>query len=311
MGMALAVAAHAAFAQSYPDKPIRLLVPFPPGAATDVAARIIGQQLQTELGQAIVVDNKPGANGSIAGLEVVRAAPDGYTLMFSSNSAIASNIALLKNMPYDPLKALTPIAGVAENTLVLMVKPTFPAKTLKDFIAYASARPGKLSAGYGSSSSQVSLAMLNKLAGLDTLPVPYKGIPLAANDVVGGTLDFTFVDLGNAMAQTKGGLLRPIAVTSEKRSPLVPDWPTLSELIPGYNITAWFGVVGPAKLPKPIVDKLNAAIVKSLAQPEVKTRMAGIGLTTMPLTPPQLGAFMASEVTKWQRLVKESGIEPE
>ncbi len=311
LGAVFALASLAASAQNYPDHPVRLVVPFPPGSATDVAARVIGAQLQQVFGQAFIVDNKPGAGGSIAGLEVVRAAPDGYTLLFSSNSAVASNVALLKNIPYDPLKSFAPVTGVAETALVLMVKPSFPAKDLKEFIAYAKQHPGKLSAGYGSSSSQVSVAMLNKMAGLDTLSVPYKGIPLAVNDVVGGTLDYTFVDLGNAMAQAKGGMLRPVAITAEKRNPLVPDWATLAQFVPGYNITAWFAIVGPVKLPKPVIDKLHAATAKALGQADVKERFASLGLSPMVLTPEQLKLFMAAEVTKWQRLAKEAGIEPE
>ena len=311
LGLALALTASWAGAQSYPDRPVRMIVPFPPGSATDLVARVVGQQLQAALGQAFVGDNKPGAGGSIAGSEVVRAAPDGYTRLFSSNSAVASNVALLKNMPYDPLKDFSPIAGIAETALALMVKPSFPAKNLQEFIAYARQRPGKLSAGYGSSSSQVSISMLNKMAAIDTLAVPYKGIPLAVNDVVGVTVDFTFVDLGNAMAQARGGMLKLIAVTSDKRNALVPDWPTLSEVTPGYDITAGFALVGPPHLPKPIVDKLHGAIARALAQPESREKFASIGLVPMPMAPDRLKTFMASEVVKWKRLVKEAEIQPE
>jgi tripartite-type tricarboxylate transporter receptor subunit TctC len=308
---ALALAALQAPAQTWPEKPVRMIVPFPAGSATDMAARLVGQHLQAALGQAFVVDNKPGAGGNIAGAEVVRAAPDGYTLLFSSNSAVASNVALLKSVPYDPLKDFTPVAGVGQNMLVLMVKPTHPAKTLTEFVAYAKARPGKLNGGFGSSSSQVSIAMLNKMAGIDTALVPYKGIPLAVNDVVGGTLDFTFVDLGNALAQAKGGQLRAIAVTSEKRNALAPDWPAIAETVPGYDITAWFAVVGPANLPRPVVDKLNAAITAVLDKPDAKERFATIGVAPMPLTPERLKSFIASEIAKWQRLVKEANVQPE
>ena len=308
LGWTLAVACGAAAAQGYPERPVRMVVPFPAGSATDLAARVIGQQLQAALGQPFVVDNKPGAGGSIAGSDVVRAAPDGHTLMFSSNSAVASNVALLKNIPYDPLKDFTPIAGVAETALALMVKSSFPAKDLREFIAYAKQRPGKLSAGYGSSSSQVSISMLNKLAGLDTLSVPYKGIPLAVNDVIGGVVDYTFVDLGNAMAQAKGGALRARAVTSPRRNALVADWPPIAEVTPGFDITAWFAIVGPAQMQKAVVDKLHAATVKALAQPEVRERLASIGQAPMPMTPEQLKAFMTSEIAKWQRLVKEANI---
>jgi tripartite-type tricarboxylate transporter receptor subunit TctC len=310
-GAAMALAAGPALAQNYPEKTVRMVVPFPPGSATDMAARVVAQQLQASLGQPFVVDNKPGAGGSIAGAEVVRAAPDGYTLLFSSNSAVASNVALLKSIPYDPMKDFTPIAGIGENMLVLMVKSSFPAKNLAEFVAHAKARPGKLSAGYGSSTSQVSISLLNKLAGLDTASIPYKGIPLAVNDVIGGTTDFTFVDLGNALAQSKGGNLRPIAVTSDKRNPLVPDWPTIQESYPGFDIRAWFAVVGPANMPKPVVDKLHAALVKALAQADTKERFAAIGIAPMPMAPDKLHGFMGSEIAKWQRLAKEANVQPE
>ena len=307
----VALASGHAAAQTWPDRPVRLVVPFPAGSATDMAARVVGQQLQAALGQPFVVDNKPGAGGNIAGSEVVRAAPDGYTLLFSSNSAVASNVALLKSVPYDPLKDFTAVAGVGQNMLVLMVRTDFPARTLAEFIAQARARPGKLNGGFGSSSSQVSIAMLNKLAGIDTALVPYKGIPLAVNDVVGGTLDFTFVDLGNALAQAKGGKLRAIAVTSEKRNPLAPDWPAIAESVPGFDITAWFAVVGPANMPRPVVDKLNGAITAIMERPDAKERFATIGVAPMPLAPDRLRAFIAAEIAKWQRLVKEANVTPE
>ena len=313
LALALAVAAGAgsAFAQAWPSRPVRMVVPFPAGSATDLAARVMAQQLTTSLGQSFVVDNKPGAGGSIAATEVIRSAPDGYTLLFSSNSAVASNVALLKNIPYDPLKDFSPVAGIGDNLLVLMVKADHPAKNLKDFVDYVKQRPGKVTAGYGSSSSQVSIAVLNKLGKLDTMSVPYKGIPLAVNDVLGGTVDFTFVDLGNAMAQAKGGKLRPLGVTSPRRSSIVPDWSALSEAMPGFDITAWFAIVGPVGLPKDVVDKLNGAVGQALKSQEVKEKLAGIGIQPMPMAPEQLKAFMGSEVAKWIRLVKEANIQPE
>lgn len=311
LGLALAAAAAAAFAQGYPTRAVRMVVPFPPGSATDSAARVMAQQLQASLGQSFVVDNKPGAGGSIAATEVIRSPADGYTLLFSSNSAVASNVALLKNIPYDPLKDFTPVAGIGENMLVLMVKTDHPAKNLQDFVSYVKQRPGKVTAGYGSSSSQVSIAVLNKLGKLDILPVPYKGIPLAVTDVLGGTVDCTFVDLGNAMAQAKGGKLRALGITSTQRSPLMPDWPALAEAMPGFDITAWFAIVGPANLPKDVTDKLNNAVGQALKSPEAKDKLAGIGIQPMPMSPAQLRTFMASEVSKWVRLVKEANIQPE
>lgn len=311
LGLAMAAAAAAAFAQGYPTRAVRMVVPFPAGSATDSAARVMAQQLQASLGQPFVVDNKPGAGGSIAATEVIRSPADGHTLLFSSNSAVASNVALLKNIPYDPLKDFTPVAGIGENMLVLMVKTDHSAKNLQDFVSYVKQRPGKVTAGYGSSSSQVSIAVLNKLAKLDILPVPYKGIPLAVTDVLGGTVDCTFVDLGNAMAQAKGGKMRALGITSTKRSPLVSDWPALAEAMPGFDITAWFAIVGPANMPKDVTDKLNNAVGQALKSPEAKDMLAGIGIQPMPMSPAQLRTFVASEVSKWVRLVKEANIQPE
>ncbi len=301
----------AAFAQGYPARTVRLVVPFPAGSATDLAARVMAQQLQSALGQAFVVDNKPGAGGSIAATDVIRAAADGYTLLFSSNSAIASNVALLKSMPYDPLKDFTPIAGIGETMLALMVKADHPAKNLQELLLQVKQRPGKATAGYGSSSSQVSIAVLNKLGKLDVLLVPYKGIPLAVTDVMGDVVDFTFVDLGNAMAQSKGGKLRALGTTAPKRSVLMPDWPALAEAMPGFDITAWFAVVGPAGISKDVVDKLNQAVGQVLKNPEVTDKLAGIGIAPMSLTSEQLKAFMGSEVSKWIRLVKDANLQPE
>jgi tripartite-type tricarboxylate transporter receptor subunit TctC len=271
----------------------------------------MSETLKTRWGHALVVENKPGAGGSIAAMDVIRSAPDGYTLLFSSNSAAASNVALLKSIPYDPLKDFTPVASVGENMLVLMVKTDHPAKNIQEFISYAAQRPGKVNAGYGSSSSQVSIAVLNKLGKIDTMGIAYKGIPLAMNDVMAGVVDYTFVDLGNSMAQAKGGKLRPLGITANKRSSLVPDWPALAESMPGFDITAWFALVGPAGMSKDVVDKLNATIGQALKSKETQDKLAGIGIQPMIMTTDQLKTFMATEVSKWVRLVKEANIQPE
>src|SRR5882672_10316888 len=192
-----------AHAQTYPSKPVKLIVPFPAGSATDQVARLTGQQLQEELKQPFVVENKPGAQGGIAAAEVARAAPDGYTLLVTTNTPQAANVSLFKKLNYDPVKDFAPIARLGTTSFVLMTKPDFPAQDLKSFLAHARSQPGKLSAGYGSSGSQVSLAMLKSMGGLDVLEVPYKGIPQAITDTLGGSLAFTFVDLGNALAQMK------------------------------------------------------------------------------------------------------------
>ncbi|MGE4337775.1 MAG: Bug family tripartite tricarboxylate transporter substrate binding protein, partial [Pigmentiphaga sp.] len=221
LGLAAGLPAQAA---EYPNKPIDMVVPFPAGTGTDMGARLLAHHLQTALGQTVVINNRPGAGGAIGAMEVVRAAPDGYTLLFASNSPAAANVALFRSIPYDPATDLTPIAGVAESALVLMVPAEHPAQNLEEFLEYVAQRPGQVSAGYGSASSQVSIELLNKMANLDVLAVPYKGITNALNDTIGGTVDFTFVDMGNAMAQADGGKLRALGVTSPKVSTLRPEW---------------------------------------------------------------------------------------
>ena len=216
----LLVASPFTYSQTYPSSPVKLVVPFPAGSATDQVARLTGSELQAALGQPFVVENKPGAQGGIAAAEVARAAPDGYTLMVTTNTPQAANVSLFKKLNYDPVKDFAPIARLGTTSFMLMVRPDFPAKNLKEFLAHVRKQPGKLSAGYGSAGSQVSLAMLKSMGKLDVVEVPYKGIPQAITDTMGGSLAFTFVDLGNALAQAKGGKLRGLAVTSQKRTPL-------------------------------------------------------------------------------------------
>lgn len=307
---ALLVFSHAN-AQTYPSRPVKLVVPFPAGSATDQVARLTGAQLQEALGQPFVVENKAGAQGSIAAAEVARAAPDGLTLMVTTNTPQAANVSLFKKLNYDPVKDFAPIARLGTTSFMLMVKPDFPARDLKEFLAHVRKQPGKLSAGYGSSGSQVSLAMLKSMGRLDVVEVPYKGIPQTITDTMGGSLAFTFVDLGNALAQAKGGKLRGLAVTSQKRTPLAADLPALAEELKGYELIAWFGLVAPAKTPNDIVQKLHDATVKGLAKADVKEKFAAIGTDVAPLNPEQFGKFIQSEIAHWAKLVKLAGIQPE
>jgi tripartite-type tricarboxylate transporter receptor subunit TctC len=303
--------ASVALGQSYPNKPVKLIVPFPAGSATDQVARITGQQLQEGLGQPFIVENKPGAQGAIAAAEVAKAAPDGYTILVTTNTTQAANVSLFKKLSYDPVKDFAPVARLGTTSFVLMVKPEFPAKTLKEFIAHVKSQPGKFSAGYGSAGSQVSAAMLKSMAGLDVVEAPYKGIPQAVTDVIGGSLTYTFVDLGNAMGQLKGGKLKGLGVTSGTRSSVAPDIPAIAETLRGYELIAWFGLMAPAGTPKDVVTKLHDVAVKGIAKAEVKERFAGIGTDVAPMNPEQLGAFIKTEIAKWAKLTREAGIQPE
>ena len=300
-----------AFSQVYPSKPIRLLVPFPAGSATDHIARLTGSELNAALGQPVVVDNKPGAQGGIAAAEVARAAPDGYTLMMTTNTPQAANVSLFRKLNYDPVKDFAPIARLGTTSFMLMVRPDFPSKNLKDFLAHVRSQPGKLSAGYGSAGSQVSLAMLKAMGKLDVVEVPYKGIPQAITDTMGGSLAFTFVDLGNALGQAKGGKLRGLGVTSSKRTPLAPDLPAIAEELKGYELIAWFALMAPAKTPPEVVQKVHDAAVKSLAKPEVKEKYGVIGIDPAPMNQAELAKFIQSEIAHWAKLVKLANLQPE
>jgi tripartite-type tricarboxylate transporter receptor subunit TctC len=307
----IALFAPLALSQTYPARPVKLVVPFPAGSATDQIARVVGQQFQETLGQPFVVENKPGAQGSIAATEVARAAPDGYTIMVTTNTPQAANVSLFKKLNYDPVKDFAPIARLGTISFMVMVRPDFPANNFKEFLAHARANPGKLSAGYGSAGSQVSQAMLRSMAKIDFVDVPYKGLPQAITDVLGGSIHFTFADLANALSQIKGGKLRGLAVTSQKRSPLAPDVPAIAEELPGYELIAWFALVAPANTPAPVVTRLHDITVKALAKPEVKARFDSLGTDVAPMNPEELARFIRSEIDKWAKMAKEAGIQPE
>jgi tripartite-type tricarboxylate transporter receptor subunit TctC len=305
------VLASQACAQNYPSKPVRLVVPFPAGSATDQVARLAGQQLQEALKAPFVVENKPGAQGTIAAEFVARAAADGYTLLVTTNTPQAANVSLFKKLPYDPVKDFEPVVRLSTTSFMLMSKPDFPAKNLKELLAYVRSQPGKFSAGYGSAGSQVSIAMMKAMGKLDVIEVPYKGIPQTVTDVLGGTLSFTFVDLSNALPQIKGGKLRGYAVTSEKRTPLAPDVPAMAEELQGYDLIAWFAIMAPAGTPREIVQLLFETTSKSIQKNEIREKFSFIGTDVAPMNPAQLGAFIKSEIAKWALLVKQAGIQPE
>jgi len=311
-GVALfAVIATSAGAQGYPARAVKLTVPFPAGSATDQIARVLAQELQGALGQSFVVENKPGAQGTIAAEGVAKSAADGYTLLVSTNTPQAAAPSLYKQLRYDPERDFAPVARLGTISFMLMVRSEFPAKNLKEFIAHARANPGKLSGGYGSAGSQVSQAMLRSMAGLAFADVPYRGLPQAITDVLGGSIDFTFADLANALAQAKGGKLRGLGVTSARRSPLAAEVPAIAEEIRGYELIAWFALMAPAATPKEVVARLHETSVRALAKPEVAAKFATLGTDVAPMNPEELAAFIRAEIAKWARMAKEAGIQPE
>jgi len=303
--------AGSAPAQStYPTKTITLVLPFAGGSGTDVTTRIISQQLGIALGVPIVIDNKPGANGSIAATYVARAAPDGYTLFVTTNTSHSANPFLLKTMTYDPVKDFTAIARTGDLPFMLVVNNDVKAKDVAELIALAKASPGKLTYASGSSSAIVSGATFARIAGIDMLHVPYKSSPPAMNDVIGGRIDMMFTDVPSGLPHVTGKALRALAVTTTKRSPLVPELPTMQEAgVPDFNITSWQAYFGPAGLPKEIVTRLNSEIRKIVEKPEMKARLAELGMDAFSGTPEELDTFVKEQLVLWEKLITNAKIE--
>ncbi len=309
MALPFAYAATHGVAQTSSGRPIRVVVPLPAGSGNDFVARVITPPAGVLLGQTFVVDNKPGANGVIGAMDVVRAAPDGQTLLCATNSHLATNMAMMKSLPYDPRKDFTPIAGATVAAQLLVVKANSPMRTLADFIAYAKQRPGKVAVGYSTSIVQLQFATMAKMAGIELLLVPYKGAPAAVNDVIGGVLDATLENPGLAVGQVSGGNLRPLASMS-KRNPLFPDTPAASDTLAGFDFPLWNAFVGPAGMPREMVTRLGAAISQAQRQPDVSGQFTKAGTPAFIIEPDELKAFIDTEVTKYARLVKDAGIEP-
>ena len=309
-GLTLAIPAGGAFAQAAPSRPVRVIVPLPAGSSNDYVTRVLMPFVGNITGQTYVVDNKAGGNGIIGTMDVVRAAPDGQTLMCGSLSPLAVNVALVKDLPYHPLRDLTPIAGTSMTNHVLMVKADSPIRTVADFLAAARQRPGKFSIGYSTTTVQVQIATMNKLAGIQLLPVPYKGTPATLTDVIGGVLDATLTDPGNALSQVKGGNMRALGVTSLKRNPATPDWPAIAETLPGFDFPSWNAIVGPAGMPRELVERLSGATMQALKQKEVVDRYAANGTQPLVMGTAELKSYMEAEIAKWVRLAREANIQP-
>jgi tripartite-type tricarboxylate transporter receptor subunit TctC len=307
----LGSAAPQAYAgDDYPKRQIRIIVPFPAGSGPDQVARLVGQHLQDAFGQTVLIENRTGALGSIGALEVARSAPDGYTLLTGINTTQASNAAMLKNLAYDPAKDFAPIIRTTTTAMVMLVKPDFPARDLDGFLAYA--RTGsRLTAGYGSGASQLSIAQLQSRGGLSLIAASYRGVPQAVTDVIAGAIDLSFADFSVAIPQMRGGTLRGIGVTSLTRNELIPELPALAEAMPGFEATIWYGLFAPANTPAIVVNKLYAESEQFLTTPVVKERLAKVGVIVSPLPPAEFGAIVQSEIVRWTADVKAAGIEPQ
>jgi len=299
-----------ALAQAYPTKPVTIIVPFAAGGTTDILARIIGQALTAELGQSVVVDNRAGAGGNIGGQAAAKAAPDGHTLFMGTVGTHAINASLYKKMPFDPVKDFAPLTRVANVPNLLVANPAQPYKSVKDLIAYAKANPGKVNFGSSGNGSSIHLSgeLFKSLAKVDMQHVPYKGSAPAVTDLLGNQIDIMFDNMPSAIQHVRSGSLVPLAVTTAKRSPELPNVPAIAEAgVPGYEATSWFGMFAPAGTPAPVLAKLNAAIVKVLAQPDVKKKINEQGAEVYSETPEQFAAFIQAESVKWGKVVKESG----
>jgi tripartite-type tricarboxylate transporter receptor subunit TctC len=307
-----AVPLAAQAADSYPSRPIRLVVPFAAGSGTDAVARITAKELGDALGQNVVVDNRPGANGAIAAELVAQAAPDGYTLFMTTNTTHSANPSLMKKLPYDPIKDFTPVARMGNLPFMLVINPKLPVKTVGELIAYAKAHPG-MSYASGNSTGIVSGATLGRMANIDLLHVPYKSTPPAMTDVIAGQVPMMFVDVAAGTANVKAGKTRALAVTTAQRSRLLPDLPPIADTpeLKGFDITSWNGVFAPAKTPQPIVERLNRELSKIASSKEVAPKFEALGFEAFGQTPQQFTAFVGSELVKWNKLVKDAGIQPE
>ena len=308
MGAALLPAAFAA--DNYPSKPITIVVPFVAGGTTDILARVVGQSLSTELGQTVIVDNRAGAGGNIGGQFAARAPADGYTLFMGTVGTHAINEWLYKKMPFSPNKDFAPLTRVANVPNLLVAHPNQPFKNVQELIAYAKANPGKVNFGSSGSGSSIHLSgeLFNMMAKVDTVHVPYKGSAPAVTDLLGNQIAIMFDNMPSAIQHVRNGKLRPLAVTTAKRSPELPDVPTVAEAgVPGYEAVSWFGMFAPAKTPTDIQTKVHAALIKVLKSPDVVKKINDQGGEVVTESQAEFGKFIATENEKWKQVVKASG----
>jgi tripartite-type tricarboxylate transporter receptor subunit TctC len=308
---ALPASSRFAWAQAYPTRPVRIIAGFAAGAGTDMVARLMGQWLSERLGQPFVVDNRPGAGSNIGTEAVVRAAPDGYTLLlaFSSN---AINATLYEKLNFNFIRDIAPVAGVIRVPNVMLVHPSVPARTILEFIAYARANPGKISIASGGTGTphHVCGELFKMMTGTDMIHVPYRGAALALTDLLGGQVQISFVGTTASIEHIRAGRLRALAVTTATRSEALPDLPTVAEFVPGFEASQWYGVGAPKNTPVEIIDRLSKEINAALADPKIKKRLAELGGTTLPGSPADFGKLIADETEKWGKVIRAADIKP-
>ena len=298
----------AASAQSYPNKPIKWIVPYPPAGTTDVLARIVAQWLSENLGQQVVVENRAGGGNNIGTEAVVTAAPDGYTMLLV-NPANGINASLYKKLPFNFIRDIAPVAGLVRTPNVMVVTNSLPVKTVAEFIAYCKANPSKVNMASSSSGTSTHLSgeLFKSMTGCNMVHIPYKGAGPVLTDLIGGQVQVFFDNLPSSAGHIKGGSIRALAVTSAAREPSFPDLPTVAATVPGYEATAWFGVGMPKGTPREAIDKMNAAVNKALADPKMRERLAQLGGAPIPGTPEDFGKVIAAETEKWAKVVASSG----
>ena len=310
--LCLAATGQLAQAADYPTRPVKWVVPYPPAGTTDVLARIIAQWLTEKMGQPFVIENKPGAGNNLGTESVVNAAPDGYTMLLV-NPANGINATLYKNLNFNVIRDIAPVAGIVRTPNVMEVTPSFPAKTVAEFIAYCKANPGKINMASSGSGTSVHLSgeLFKSMTGCQMLHVPYKGAGPALTDLMGGQVDVIFDNLPSSVGHIKGGKIRALGVTSQEREPSMPQLPTIAETVPGYEATAWFGIGMPKGTPKDIIDKVNAEVNRALADPKMRERLAELGGKPIAGTPEDFGKVIAAETAKWEKVVISSGAKVE
>jgi len=311
LGTLLCALALPAWGQ-YPAKPIRVVVPFPAGSATDTITRVLAQSVSQSIGQALVVENKAGADGAIAAAEVAKAPPDGYTLLMATNSPMSAVPAMKKSPPYDPVADFTPITDIGRYTFFIVVHPSVPAKTLDELIEYARANPGKLNYATGNTTGIVSTAYFASLAKIQLVHVPYKGEPQALTDLIAGRVQLMFCSSSTSAPQIREGKLRALVTTLGKRSPLLPEVPTIGEAgMPQFSIMSWAGLFGPAKMPREVVERLNKEFAAAMGRAEVQAAMEKQAFALSPSSPERLASFVKEQMESYRRILRAAGVEPE